>query len=317
MSKAYFLSEDFLGGASIVIDEEKFRSLSDALTMVVSAVEIEELFQVFSQSYVRFEKELLDVVFEYTYLNKRFLSFDDFFNSVRYRFNVSVITVLTSYRSYDDHCQRILKALSIPEGVEEFNREARSQSYDRHLSYRICAELRNYAQHQALPLGGFSIGGKTNLGRNIEGRAIKLDSGINVSPWLDVIKFKASPKCKGSLRQELEGLGFEKIDMKWLIRSFAGAMHERHSLLRDFLKPAIEFAGQRISDAYDFASSVKESKAEFLELCSEGESRPMRRDLASITLKAFATDRSLQGVARSYVTSQIIQERNTYSGQPY
>ena len=314
-STAYSLSEGFLAGQTFEIDADQYATLSEALTTVVSAMEIEELFQVFARSFLRFEKDLLDVAFEYTYANMQALNDEIFFSSIRHRFNVNIITILTAFQSYDHQCDGILKRAIKPPETRDFNSKTRSEIFDTHLSYRICAALRNYAQHRMLPLGGFSIGGKTNLGRDNAGKLIKLDSGFNVSPWLNVSKFKSSSQCKPPLRSELQSLGYEKIDMKWLIRSFAGAMYERHAALRAFLTPKIISAGEKIAAGYDLASAAKNSEAKFLELHGNDEKRPMRNDLDAEVLRAFKTYTSLKAAERSYVTSQITPEAATYSGQ--
>lgn len=314
-SADYSLSEGFLGGQTFEIDADRYASLSEALTTVVSAMEIEELFQVFAQSFLRFEKDLLDVAFEYTFANMQAYNDDVFFSGIRHRFNVNIITILTAFQSYNDHCNRILKSSINPPETREFNRKTSHDIFDTHLSYRICAGLRNYAQHRALPLGGFSIGGKANFDRDNAGNLIKLDSGFHVSPWLNVSKFKSDPKCKAPLRRELESIGYEKIDMTWLIRSFAGAMYKRHAALRAFLRPEIIAAGEKIAAGYDLASTAKKSEAKFLDLHGNDEKRPMRNDLAAKVLREFETYTSLKGAEHSYVTSQITPEAATYSGQ--
>ena len=314
-SASYCLNEAFTSGTTCNIDEHLYATLSDALTTVVSAMEIEELFQVFAQSFLRFEKDLLDVIFEYTYTNVRFADDEEFLFNVRHRFNVNIITILTAFRSYDDHCNRILKHSINPPETKDFNCETRREIFDTHLSYRICAMLRDYAQHRALPLGGYAIGGATNIDCDDAGIKRKLDTGFNVSPWLNVTKFKSSSQCKPALKRELDRLNWEKIDMKWLIRSFAGAMYKRHAALRAFLKPKIEAAGEQIAAGYNFASTAKGSEASFLELQGNGEKRPMRNDLDVKVLSAFETYASLEAAKRLYVTSQIETEAATYHGQ--
>jgi hypothetical protein len=314
-SPAYHLSERFLSGQIFELDADQYATLSDALTTVVSAMEIEELFQVFAKSFFRFEKDLLDVIFEYSQTDVQAVRDDLFFGSIRHRFNVNIITILTAYQSYDHQCDGILKRAINPPEMRDFNTKTRAEIFDTHLSYRICAALRNYAQHRALPMGGFSIGSKANLGRDDAGNVRKLDSGFNVSPWLNVTKFRSSSQCKAPLSRELESLGYEKIDMKWLIRSFAGAMYERHAALRAFLKPKIVAADEKIAAGYDLASRAKNSEAKFLELHGNDEKRPMRNGLGTQVLRAFETCTSLAGAESSYVTSQITPVAATFSGQ--
>ncbi len=312
-SASYCLSEAFLGGQKFQIDADRYVELNEAITTVVSAMEIEELFQIFAESFLRFEKDLLDVSFEYTYISGP-AELEKLFSKIRNRFNVNILTVLTSYRSYDDHFKRILKSSSHLSEAKEFNEKTRSTNFDTHLSYRVCAQLRNYAQHRALPLGGFTIGPNTNMARDATGIVRKLGSGFNVSPWLNVMKFKGSSQVKRSLKKDLDCLGYEKIDMKWLVRSFAAAMYERHAELRAFLKPEIEAAGSKIVAGYDLASAEKKSEAKFLELDGDGQKRPMRNDLAAKVLREFETQVSLKNAAQNYVTSQIKPDVASYSG---
>jgi hypothetical protein len=232
------------------------------------------------------------MAFQYTYIYIFDLNNEAFFSNIRHRFNVNIITILTAYRSYDDHCDRILKSSINLTKTKEFNCKTRSKTFDTHLSYRICDQLRNYAQHRALPMGGFSIGGKTNFVHDTVGSFRKSDAGFNVSPWLNALDFKSSSQCRAALRKELEHLGYEKIDLKWLIRSFVCAMYERHA-----------------------ASAAKNSEAKYLELRGKDAKRPMRNDLGAMVLGSFETYTSFTALERSYVTSQIIPEATTYSGQ--
>lgn len=312
---AYSLSESYLNGTILQIDADQYATLNEALTIVISAMRIEEIFQVFAKSFLRFEKDLLDVSFEYAYMTDWDFNDNIFFDSIRQRFNVNIITVLTAFQSYDHQCNGILKRATNPPEAQKFNKIKSNEIYDAHLSYRICASLRNYAQHRALPLGGFSIGSKANFDRDKAGKITILDSGFNVSPWLNVTKLAGSSQCKAQLRAELEALGYEKIDIRWLIRSFAGAMYERHAALREFLKPRIISSGKKITDGYDLASAAKNSEAKFLELHGNGEKLPMRKDLSANVLKSFETHKTLARALSSYVTSQITPEAATYSGQ--
>lgn len=310
----YYLKEDFLGGETFEINESQYETLERALNTIISFIDIEESFQVFARSFIRFEKDSLDIAFEYAYSDKGSGLDVFFFDSVRSRFNVNVITILTSYKSYDDHCSKILKNLKTLSDAIQFNEKIRVNYYNTHLSYRICARLRDYAQHGALPLGGFSIGGNANFARNDTGQLIKLDTGFNVSPWLDVKKFTDSSHCKADLRRELTSLAFEKIDMKWLIRSFASVMYKRHCELREYLKPHINFSLNKILDGYKFAGSLKKSEASFLVLCSSSRSINMRNDLGDFVNRMFSENKSLNRAENIFITSKINHQEKIYSG---
>jgi len=281
---------------------------------LISALEIEDSFNVVGQAFLRFEKDLLDIVFEYKYANARDFDDEEIFSNFRHRFNVGIITILTSFRSYDDLCNKIASSIKIP-NLEKFNNDIRNKAFKTHLSYRICDRLRNYAQHRALPLGGFSIGGKAQFCRNNTGDIGKTDTCYNVFPWLNVAKFRSSSQCKADLRKELDSLGFEKIDMKWLVRSFAGAMYERHAALRKFLKPSVEVAGQQIAVGYNFASKEKGSEAKLLTLQGYCNKRQLRNDLDTKFFRGFNSYEWLMSMEHSYITSKIEPEAAVYSGK--
>lgn len=313
---SYYLSEEFMGGQKFPIDADRYAALNAALTTVDSAREIEELFQIFAHSFLRFEKDLLNVIFEYAYTGVgRSGDQEKFCSDVRNRFNVNIITLLTSFQSYVDQSDRILKYTSNLPTARKFNKKAGSDAFKTYFSYRVCAQLRNYAQHQALPLGGFSIGWNNDFVRDDAGIIMRKHSSCyGVSPWLDVAKFKSSSQVKARLKVELESLGYERIDMKWLVRSFAGAMYRRHERLREFLKPEIEAASKNIAAGYAFASAAKDSEAILLELQQGTEKRHMRNDLAAQVLREFETYTSLNKADQTYVTSQIKPEAESYSG---
>ncbi|MCI9864918.1 hypothetical protein RHIZ_03050 [Rhizobium skierniewicense] len=311
---ARFYLEDLIGGQKIQIDEHQYASLSDALDTIVSIIDIEEAFQVFAESAIRFEKDLLDVIFEYTYYDTRSRNYDFFFDSARQRFNVNVLTVLTAYKSYDEHCARILKSLISSPVAHQYNSEIRAKAYDANLSYRICDQLRNYAQHRALPLGGLSIGGKSNMIQDTDGKYIKLDAGYNVSPWLNVMTLTGWSKCKPAIQTELKNLCCEKIDMKWLVRSFASAMYDRHNSLREYLTLDIDAACDEISRGYQFAHSINESESKFLNLCSDDNCRPMKSDLGAVLKSMSSACRSLKSAENIYVTSRIVRDEKVYAG---
>lgn len=314
LSNSYCLSEAFIGGQKFPIDACRHAVLNDALNSVISAMEIEELFQVFAQSFLRFEKDPLEMSLHYTYATfSNSGEFDKFFSNVRHSFNVNIITILTAFQSYVDQSDKILKHTTHLPTAREFNKNAGSETFDTFLSYRVCNQLRNYAQHQALPLSGFSIGANSDLVQNADGTTRKVSDGYGVFPWLDVPKFTASSKISPKVRNELNDLGYSKIDIIWLIRSLAKAMYDRHAKIREFFGPFVEAAGLEITSGYEHASAAKGSTANFLELHGNGEQRPMRNDGANKVLKDFETFRSLKNADRKYVTSQIKPRKETYS----
>ncbi|WP_317961858.1 hypothetical protein [Phaeobacter italicus] len=312
--RTYFIAEEFYGGASFPIDTQQYQKLNSSLTAVVAALELEELFQVFAQSFLDFEEDLLtsSLAYAYTELHGE-VEFRKFFSNVRRRFNVRIITILTAFQSYDDQTNRILSHAASLSSVLQVNTQTRTSTFDNNLSYRICAALRNYAQHRDLPLGGFSIGAKADFSQNDDGILNKDGFEYGVSPWLNLQKFRSSSQVKKDLRVELEKISAEKKDLKWLIRSFIAAVYNRHATLRESLKPIIISAQQDINTAYETANIEKGAEVKFLNLRGEGKSRPMRRDLAETVLKDFDTYTSLKNADRNYISSKIDQSPEVFA----
>lgn len=310
---SYSLREDFLNGKSFQIDAAQYDKLEMALSIVVSTLNLEEVFQVFAQSFLEFEEELLKSSLEYAYdWPENEHSLKDFFKKIRRRLNVRIITILTAFRSYDDQASRILAHSPYLEQVLEINKQARKAAYDNNLSYRVCNDLRNYAQHRELPLGGFSLGGKSNLIRDEAGNLKKDGVGYGVSLWLNLAKLREASQTKSALRSELEEIDEEKMDINWLIRSFASSVYSRHQQLRTALKPLVEDAGLKISEAYAWASEEKGTDAKFLSLWKNDDKRPMRQDLPDLALRDLSSYSSLNNATHVYISSQINSGSDVY-----
>lgn len=309
----YKMSEPYESGQVFHISEIMHTSLEAALNNISGALEIEETFQVFAQSFLRFEKDALDIVFEHTFSESRTAIDEDFLGNVGHKFNVNLLTILTSFFSYEEHSKRILKRIKI-EGADTFDEINRKSVYDENQCYRICTALRNYAQHRALPLGGFTVGGKSKFIRGEDGKTIKGNPYYSISPWLNSNKLLESKKCNAPVKNDLQGIGYTRIDLKWLVRNFAEGMYDRHSKLRAFLHAEIKSAELEIIKAYELATSEKGEKVKHLNLCIDGHIRPMREDLAAKFFRYSNTHKALKHASRIYITSEIVNESNIYSG---
>lgn len=313
----YFLNLDF-SETEIEISPNQYHVFHSAMTLLLCAKEIENIFQVFARAFINHEKELLEMVLEYSHFDSHYaITLDNlnmYFDDIKGRTNVNLLTILTAYKSYDDHCDRALGALTELSSVAKFNDETRSSVYDNNLSYRICTKLRNYAQHRALPLDNVSASSSANLLKDKEGRSWSKDSAFTNGLFLNVDKFRQSSQCNAPLRKELNDLNCGKIDLKWLIRSFTGAVAERHIALREYLTPQIESAGDEIRSAYAVAKEKSHVEFENIELCSDRQKLHLDKKFASSILASFKTHKSLRFAERKYVTSQITIKDGVYSG---
>ncbi|WP_027833856.1 hypothetical protein [Maritalea myrionectae] len=315
-SESYYLFENKIGSKKLPINKKQHEDIKDAILTIKSAGEIEELFQIFATSFLRFEKDQLDTSLEFAYSQHSKVDYvTQLFKNARQRFNVSLITILTSFQSYVDHSDRIFKHLkSLPE-AQDYNKSLGNTAYDGHLSYRVCAALRNYAQHHALPLEGFAID-STNIYPNDDiaaGKAVA--RAYNTSPWLDVLKFSDSSKVKRKLKDELANLGYKQIDLKWLVRDFVVSMYNRHAALREYLKPTVETSSAKITEAYGLYNAKHKGDASHLALHEEDGIHHLKRGLAAQVLEDFNTYTLLKYANKVHITSQIKSEKSTYTDQ--
>lgn len=316
LSAAPYLYEPYDGGYKLQIDADQYEIFSDAILTASSSMRIEELFQVFATTIISFEKYLLDVAVDFAYADLSLKEIDDkFFTDMRYQFNVKIITALTALQCYIDHSDRILKYIGNPAGAREFNAKLGSQAFDENFSYRACCQLRNYAQHQSLPLGGFTIGSDADFVQDEKGVRHKVGSKYSVHPWVDILKLKESKKISARFRDELKGFNYNRVDIKWLIRDLARSMYERHAKLRKLLAPEIERANEIIKSGYDLVRAEKNREARHIILCGFGKEHHMRNDLADRVLRDFGSYSSFMIADQIYITSRIQPDAKSYAGQ--
>lgn len=86
-------------------------------------------------------------------------------NSIMLIINRRVLNYLTTFRTYLDHAERLLKHEfgKESEQFEEFKKVC-SREYDDYFAYRFLYKLRNYAQHCGMPVGSVNLNAKEITG---------------------------------------------------------------------------------------------------------------------------------------------------------
>lgn len=142
-------------GASIDIDEQEFQRLKTWHKNVVALTEVELLFSAVARTAFEFERFLLTSALEKVFERESFdtLSGAKFhFNELTSAANIHLLTFLSAVRAYHDQRSSILSSSCFPREVVVEISKVFSAAFDESFDYRLMEALRNYAQHNRLPI---------------------------------------------------------------------------------------------------------------------------------------------------------------------
>lgn len=234
MDQKYVITRLVLGSGAvneIGLSETEFNTLKAARIGLRQAHSVEEKFDIVMEDYVELETDLLcqttrNVFFLAEQLGNSMTAF-------RFRLNRRLLHLLASGRMYLDQTCHDLSMLfgSSLEEVTNFH-QARSHEYDNVnvFGYRMCEALRNFSQHQSLPIHQISY----PLSRQEDGIC---NHTIEFS--LNVEEMKRAGTLKAKIAKELIALGQEYIPLKPLIREYISSLGNIHRKVREILAPAI------------------------------------------------------------------------------
>ena len=233
MDQKYVITRLVLGSGAvneIGLSETEFNTLKAARIGLRQAHSVEEKFDIVMEDYVELETDLLcqttrNVFFLAEQLGNSMTAF-------RFRLNRLLLHLLASGRMYLDQTCHDLSMLfgSSLEEVTHFH-QARNHEYDTVFGYRVCEALRNFSQHQSLPIHQISY----PLSRQEDGIC---NHTIELS--LNVKEMERAGTLKATIAKEIVALGQEYIPLKPLVRDYVSSLGNIHRKVRDLLTPAIK-----------------------------------------------------------------------------
>jgi hypothetical protein len=204
------------------ISQAEYEALGKAVGTLLNIADVEEKFVTLIDNYFELEQSLLSealqalVFFGY---ERRVMQ------EAQTRISRRIINLLSSTRLYSDslprHAKKVLAASS---GSLANVLNAPSKAYDTYLGYRVMEALRNYSQHEALPVHNWSVGGHKDMS------VTPMTVNFSVSPALNIERLKAS-KFKKSVLDELMALK-GKIELKPFAREYIEGIGEVHHTFR-------------------------------------------------------------------------------------
>jgi hypothetical protein len=227
MATRYFLAQLFLSSeAEIELSQSEYASIAGAVDKLLECLDAEEKFDCLLENYRDLERFMTDQAFESMFNN---LKDEVAFQVPRNTTARKLSNFLSSVRLYQEQVGRHAGAIANNAKPRASICEAMHRQFDSSLSYRILDGLRNYAQHQALPVHGFSIGGTWVQNRTY--------SEHEFQPVVSVQELARSPKFRKKTLNEIIN-GPDQLKLKPMLRDYVESLSTIHQVFRVTTEPS-------------------------------------------------------------------------------
>lgn len=290
--------------SDVEISEDRFLLLQQSRRVLTEALAMEEKYAIVLTNYLSLEREILNQ--SAADLVQSVTEYYDVYE-VLHALNVRLVNLLTAARMYVDQLPRHVRAC-MPMNVDAFEhvKHLLSIEYDAHFEYRFMEALRNYAQHNGMPIHKFTSGGKWSGARR------EKDSYLVYG--LALISLKQELARDGTFKKKVLDECNEEVDVLIAIRKYVSSISTVHVKCRDYVKKVVEDARSEFESAHTefMKHAPNESKSSIgLEaqkfLGNSVESRiPLLLNWDDVRIKLQKKNRSPANLARSYVSGQSI-----------
>lgn len=221
MTDSYLLRRNSIGPqVAVNISAKRYEELRGARLTLIDAGAFEYRYELLIGNYLAFEKFGLEwslrdgIESDFSYGR---------WANVMIEANRHVMNLLTAGRTYVDHVAQDFKHLGLSPSFKEQAKKLTNNAYDTALAYKFICKLRNYVQHQNMPVHRIS----PQLRNGPEGIAFN---------------------C---LKKELKGEGFsdellkqldDAIDLRQMAREYMNVVSDVHVELRALVNPSVEQA---------------------------------------------------------------------------
>lgn len=271
-----------IGGGELGITEVEYHAFRDAGENIFALSKIEELFTVIGKCLISFERLLFDSALSYAIGSQYHGHMHSMISDTRANLNVEILSLLNACHAYCDQSVQIIKNLA-PCGnqiVEGFKRK-KSACFDESIEYRICAALRNHAQHSSLPVEYLSYGmAREWLNEDVSG---PFRNVVTVSPCIKISTLIENKDVRSATRSELRQFKEEKIELRAVLRAYVSKVFECHSFVRDETETIYTESASKIKEAYTRLSDSLAREVNFVSIQGyKGEEMFLNRELAGL-----------------------------------
>lgn len=228
----------------VEITPQEYDDLVTAVEALIHSVDIEEKFNGIILNYADIER----LIFDYTL---RELMGEDRSNVEAHQFRTDLsrqlLNFLASVRLYQDSIQHHSKGITGKEDAWSHVEHLTHHVFDGSVHYRIMAGLRNYAQHSALAVHGYSIGRSWNPSGDF------LD--FEMKPYIRVTDLARDPTFRRKTIDELRQ-GPDELPLKPMIRSYVESLAGLHGKFRAMTSGSLWQHHQQILSVRNRVESV-------------------------------------------------------------
>lgn len=228
----YGLKRLVLGSAAFLpVPETKYIAIADARLVIQEALYIEQKFDFIVENYIEFEEALIK-----SGIQNMILGGQDYtwFRINRALFDRRVMNLLTTAISYSDSVIQHLNRIFLQD-IEKVDpaMAGYSAQYDARIGYRTMCKLRNFIQHQGLPVHGTAYHSQW-IEKDGVRKAVMRNT---VDPYLIPDELREG-KFNRSILKELESIG-KKIDLKSMVRDYIEGLSIAHEDVRQHISARI------------------------------------------------------------------------------
>ncbi|WP_223531812.1 hypothetical protein [Pseudomonas sp. GL-RE-20] len=225
---------------SIPLDENEYRSLLAAKSILEASFAIEETFDLLLSNYLELEKEALSLTADLM-LRSHFDHTVAF--KIRSQINRRVVNLLSSIRTYLDLLETNTRTCL--QGNKDQANEAKiakSVEYDANADYRFGEALRNYVQHNGLAVHDVNFPSNW-LHQNEEKNDIRLEINLKLFARKNILQ--SDNKFKAIILKEIP----EQVELRQSIRSYMGSINTIHAKVRQLTDQHVVTARHLIEEA--------------------------------------------------------------------
>jgi hypothetical protein len=281
----------------VELDKSRYEAIKKARTMLSDGLAMEEKYEILISNYLEFEKEILEHAAQLMIRHPH--DYYDFFQ-VRMSFNRRLVNLLTAARLYVDQLHRHVRADS-PDSqtAKEEVASLFSREYDNSLEYRFMEALRNYVQHQGIPVHWVQFYPHADT----SGEKKLLIYSMELASQKELLQ--EDHTFKKSVLEEIP----EKVDLKTATRVYVEGISRVHCAARKLVEQSLAEARSIIEDA--IASCRQVFSKEFVGLhaiCLDEnkivESVPLLLDWDDVRIKLSKRNSELVNLRNRYVSGQ-------------
>lgn len=218
----YFLTSPYpLRGKQVEISADDFELLSSATKSITTVLYAEQKFDILVENYVELESSLMQTSIKHMVHESYELRF---FNEQRDLLNRLLSNLLSAARAYIDFMpQAAHRAFGHGTTPSALCEKAPASAYDEFFGYRVMEGLRNYTQHQGLPVEALRFTG------DAEGE----NTRVVVSFYALRERLRELKVFRTRVQDELDAEKKAGLDLKRMTREYMSGLAQVHGIFRE------------------------------------------------------------------------------------